>query len=243
MFPEFKSYHRAALYAVFDGHGGNIVSDYLSRHLAQHLTSQPDLEQLLQQSPLKALTNALLACERDVLARHYDAGSTAVLVLILDDMLYHCNVGDSRAILLSRGTLDVRLLSTDHKAEEPSERARLQAAGAFIDSEGYLEGQVLMSRNVGSAHIKLEPANAGKLICEPATGSVSLGPDDVAVILACDGVTDVYDNWRAGSKVRAALAKGRSAEQAALKLVEDASAHPRNYDNVTAIVVQLQERV
>ncbi len=57
--PDFKTYQRAALYGVFDGHGGDIVSEYLSKQFAKHFLAQPGLQQLLQQSPERALINAL----------------------------------------------------------------------------------------------------------------------------------------------------------------------------------------
>jgi len=49
------------------------------------------------------------------------SGSCAVVVLIVGDMLYVSNVGDSRSILSSENGTKVYPLTKDHKPIEPSE--------------------------------------------------------------------------------------------------------------------------
>jgi protein phosphatase 2C family protein 2/3 len=49
------------------------------------------------------------------------SGSCAIVVLVVDDVCYSVNVGDSRAIMSAGGGKYVVSLSLDHKPGEPSE--------------------------------------------------------------------------------------------------------------------------
>ena len=61
--------------------------------------------------------------------------------------------------------------------------------------------------------------------------------DDEFLILACDGVWDVYTHQQAVDLVREELATSGSPEAAARKLVTEAEENG-SVDNITAIVVQ-----
>jgi protein phosphatase PTC2/3 len=53
------------------------------------------------------------------------SGSCAIAVLIVGEMCYVANVGDSRAVLSSNGGKDVSPLSQDHKPSVPDEYIRI----------------------------------------------------------------------------------------------------------------------
>lgn len=60
------------------------------------------------------------------------SGSCAIIVLIVNDMCYIANVGDSRAILSNDKGNKVIPLSLDHKPGLESERKRIMEAGGQI---------------------------------------------------------------------------------------------------------------
>ena len=53
-------------------------------------------------------------------------------MLIVGDMCYVANVGDSRAIMSSEGGEKILLLTRDHKPESPEETERIQTNGGKI---------------------------------------------------------------------------------------------------------------
>jgi protein phosphatase PTC2/3 len=57
------------------------------------------------------------------------SGSCAIVVLIVGEMCYVANVGDSRAVMSSNGGTIVQPLSYDHKPCDPEEYQRIIAAG------------------------------------------------------------------------------------------------------------------
>ena len=110
-----------AYFSVFDGHGGITCADYLSTHLHAHLrdrlTSSPTLRIDVQKSIKQALIDAFQACDEEyhlVEPGHaQNVGSTALISMILGDLLITANLGDSRAVLCRAGrAID---LSVDHK--------------------------------------------------------------------------------------------------------------------------------
>jgi protein phosphatase 2C family protein 2/3 len=82
------------------------------------------------------------------------AGTTALAALIWGSALYIANVGDSRAVLSRRGK--AVQLTRDHKAVEPAERRRIEAAGGFVCTEGRLCGELAVSRALGNHHRNLK---------------------------------------------------------------------------------------
>lgn len=66
------------------------------------------------------------------------SGSTAIIALVLPGLVAVANLGDSRAVLISRPaassepTLTSEPLSFDHKPEVPEERQRVVEAGGIV---------------------------------------------------------------------------------------------------------------
>lgn len=112
-------------------------------------------------------------------------GSTAVTALVMDDVLYVANIGDSRA-LLSRcgenGETSVVSLSKDHSPSQYEERMRIQKAGGTV-REGRVLGVLEVSRSIGDGRFK----RCG-VSCIPDVMRCTLTDNDRYLLLACDGL-------------------------------------------------------
>lgn len=53
-------------------------------------------------------------------------------MIIVDNMCYVANLGDSRALLSENCGENISLISSDHKPNDPEERKRIEAAGGNI---------------------------------------------------------------------------------------------------------------
>jgi serine/threonine protein phosphatase PrpC len=64
--------------------------------------------------------------EEDIVER---SGSCAIIVLIVGDIAYAANVGDSRAFMSTNEGQQIMLLSQDHKPEDEGETKRVEENG------------------------------------------------------------------------------------------------------------------
>lgn len=60
------------------------------------------------------------------------SGSCAIVILIVGEMCYSANVGDSRAILSLNSGANIEALSRDHKPADASEYNRIVSAGGQV---------------------------------------------------------------------------------------------------------------
>ena len=91
---------QCSYFAIYDGHSGSFTSDFLRDNLHKYIMQEPSFPS----NPIKALKEGFANAERAILEiqakKSKDkSGSCAVVLLIVGDMCYIANVGDSRAIL------------------------------------------------------------------------------------------------------------------------------------------------
>lgn len=63
---------------------------------------------------------------------HDKSGSCALVLLIVDDTLYICNLGDSRAVMSQQSGNSVYALTRDHKPSDPQELRRIVDGGGKV---------------------------------------------------------------------------------------------------------------
>ena len=89
-------------FAVFDGHGGQLASTYISSTLHRHLYHSP----LFPSSPIQALHSTFLHVDSLYSSRYpihgLQDGTTACVLVLIGSHLYCSNLGDSRAILVQK---------------------------------------------------------------------------------------------------------------------------------------------
>ena len=152
----------------------------------------------------------------------------------------------------SASELEALDLSVDHKPDDPSEEARILAAGGVVShahpntgparvySAGGRSPGLAMSRVLGDLRAK----SIG-IIAEPEIQLVEVGEKDQFVIVASDGVWDFISSREAVKIVDAAWRKHCSAATAAKMLVHEAKRRWQREegeycDDITAIVASLQ---
>jgi len=177
-----------------------------------------------------------------------NVGCTAICVLVREGDIVAANAGDSRAVLCRAG--QAVALSFDHKPASEVEKARIEAAGGYLeDTPGgaRVNGNLNLSRAIGDLEYKkrsdLPPEQ--QIICStPDVLTETRTPEDEFVILACDGVWDVLTNQEACDFVRERLLKGTDVAQVGVELLDRClSPDPQKTDglgtdNMTAVVVK-----
>ena len=137
------------------------------------------------------------------------------------------------------GPGEVSRLSFDHRASDPSERARVEAAGGHVEFDN-LEGMLAISRGLGDFDFVRHGFS-----CEPhVAGPIDLGGAGASerfLLLASDGVFDVLSDEEACALVAARLADGAPPADACTALLQNASARGSR-DDKAAIVVRLGAR-
>jgi serine/threonine protein phosphatase PrpC len=190
--------------ALFDGHGleGHVVSHYVALQLPRVLSKM-----LGEHSPADALTQTFLNLE-ETLPRDTTegSGSTAIVMLRLQDTLYVANAGDSLAFVASYdgGVVEILYQTKPHKPHFPEERARIEKAGGevmepqslgdssrvLIYQNGGMVMALAMSRSIGDVE-----GSAIGVIAEPTVDAVdlkTLAPSHkkLFAVAASDGLFD-----------------------------------------------------
>jgi len=246
---QFGGRPTSAFFAVYDGHGGRQVVDFVTRGLHEFV-----LRELRKTSSVPdALLQAFSATDEEMVRRNItSSGCTACCCLLQEErgsrVIYTAHLGDSRAVM-ARGGAATRLTSmTDHKATDPLEGMRvIEAGGQIIDR---VNGMLAMTRALGDHMLKMPVLPNDVVSNVPDITSTDLSPQDTFVIIACDGLWDVVADQQAVELVLESMRElepykhqlqleGRSvAEILARMLVEEALAHGST-DNISCVVIFL----
>ena len=174
--------------------------------------------------------------------------------------LFAANVGDSRVILCRGGGQCVELTS-DHKPSRPDEAARVRAAGGFILHKRVM-GELAITRAFGDKSFKMgvkamleeesdengasneeiaKDLTAPLVSAEPEIASMVLSHNDEFLLLACDGLFDVFRSQDAIALARQELIahRGEPAEVARI-LSDQAIRVRRTRDNVSILIIVLR---
>lgn len=218
------------MFGIFDGHGGPNAADYCRSSLYKNLLLHPKFPSDIA----GACNDAYLETDAQYLRQESGAnredGCTAVSAILYQNRLIVANAGDSRAVL-SRGGIAIAM-SIDHKPNLKEERTRIEDAGGMVVWAGTWRvcGVLAVSRAFGDKPLKKY------VIAKPYIQEETLNFDDEFLILASDGIWDVFTNQDAVSLVKDIA----SPEEAAIKLTKEAIARG-SADNVSAVVVRFNK--
>ncbi len=228
--------------SVFDGHGGYQVAEFASQQLPTMLmnsfvNTSDDKMDIFRDAFLDIDRRAVRVVPRGTQAT---VGSTACVALIhrADKnnkyMLWVANSGDSRCVL--RTARDVVQMSTDHKPHARSERARIVSHGGYVANVNGIprvQGNLSLSRALGDWYMR------PYVIPHPGISQRVLSPTDKYVLLATDGLWDVFTSKAVCDFVDNLLYKESvSFRQVPKRLVHAAMARG-SQDNITVVLAML----
>ncbi|XP_078050968.1 putative protein phosphatase 2C T23F11.1 isoform X2 [Augochlora pura] len=195
-----------AFFAVYDGHGGAAIAQHAGKHLHEYITKRSEYKtgnivQAVQEGFLE-LDEAML---NDTVLRDEQAGTTAIALLIKDNVIYSANAGDSRAVASING--HTVPLSRDHKPTLKDERERIEAAGGWVEFNR-VNGQLALSRALGDFMFKRNERKSPQeqiVTAFPEIQQFEVTEDWEFVVLACDGIWDVMTSNEVVNFVRTRL--------------------------------------
>ena len=172
------------------------------------------------------------------------SGCTATIVVITPSLIVCANAGDSRCVLASGS--EAIAMSNDHKPYNELERQRIIAAGGFVCGHGRICGNLAVSRGFGDFEFKRRDdldASQQMVTCEPEITIHVRKLEDGILIIACDGLWDVVDNyealWRASIFPTVGEGNPLVVAQALVDMAIDGEFNNRSksIDNVSVLVV------
>ncbi|KAI5837583.1 serine/threonine protein phosphatase [Morchella snyderi] len=236
---------RLSFFGVYDGHGGEKVAAFSGDNVHKIVVKQSSFE---AGDYGKALQDGFLATDRAILQdpRYGDevSGCTATAALISDTKIYVANAGDSRTVLGVKGR--AKPLSFDHKPQNEAEKARIQAAGGFVDF-GRVNGNLALSRAIGDFEFKKSadlPPEQQIVTAFPDINIHEISDDDEFLVLACDGIWDCQSSQAVIEFVRRGIAAKQELHRICENMMDNCLASSSDTggvgcDNMTIAIVAL----
>ncbi|XP_047341468.1 probable protein phosphatase 2C 58 [Impatiens glandulifera] len=217
------------LFAIFDGHMGHTVANYLQSNLFDNILKEGDF----WTDTKRALKRAYVTTDSYILEHSVSlgrGGSTAVTAILVNGQkLVVANVGDSRAVLSKNGV--AKQLSVDHEPNKEEEKRMIESKGGFVSNipgdVPRVDGQLAVARAFGDKSLKRHMSSEPDVIEETING------DAECLILASDGLWKVMTNQEAIDAIKHI----KDAQQAAKHLTEEAVAR-KSRDDISCIVVK-----
>eukprot|EP00192_Tetraselmis_astigmatica_P006105 CAMPEP_0117655184 /NCGR_PEP_ID=MMETSP0804-20121206/4145_1 /TAXON_ID=1074897 /ORGANISM="Tetraselmis astigmatica, Strain CCMP880" /LENGTH=456 /DNA_ID=CAMNT_0005461521 /DNA_START=390 /DNA_END=1760 /DNA_ORIENTATION=+ len=242
---------RQAFFGVFDGHNGECAAQFAAENLLPTILAHASFPEDMGGALAAGFVKTDMAYEACLESE--GSGSTALSVIVWGRDMTIANLGDCRAVISRRGrALD---LSRDQKPSTDSERKRIIAAGGSVCPEGFLNGVLGVSRAIGNwnvrgqndillkRRIQTDPkdsgslhATCGPLISVPEISTHRLGPDDEFMVLATDGLWDVFSSQRCIEVARMMLQENNDPQLCAEGLIQRAL-DMHTTDNVSAQII------
>ncbi|EDV24253.1 uncharacterized protein TRIADDRAFT_26627, partial [Trichoplax adhaerens] len=188
-----KNADKLGFYGIFDGHAGKRASQYAAENLHKLIV------QMYPKGKVANKDREIKMCLTDAFKKTDDAflqlasaatptwkdGSTASTVLVVDNVLYIANLGDSKAVLCrytDDGKVTALRLTKDQTPTDYEERMRIQKCGGFV-KDGRVMGILEVARSIGDGRFK----HCG-VSCIPDVKRCTLTKNDKFVVIACDGL-------------------------------------------------------
>ncbi|KAI4864296.1 PP2C-domain-containing protein [Hypoxylon rubiginosum] len=234
---------RLSFFGVFDGHGGDKVAQFAGKNIFDILKKQDTFKAGNYEQSLK---DTFLATDRAILSDpQYEeevSGCTACCGLITSEKIFIANAGDSRSVLGVKGR--AKPLSFDHKPQNEGEKARITAAGGFVDF-GRVNGNLALSRAIGDFEFKKSAELAPEqqiVTAYPDVVAHEIGDDDEFLVIACDGIWDCQSSQAVVEFVRRGIAAKQELDKICENMMDNCLASNSETggvgcDNMTMVIV------
>ena len=140
-------------FAIFDGHCGKTCSEYLKNNL-HHLILN---NEFFPSNPIKALEYSFDKVEEEFYLSYdkSESGSCALVCLIIDDICYIANCGNSRLMICNNNGKKYRILTNDHNLKNEKEKKRIENNGSQIYQEKIPLNKYIQNDNKNNNNIFL----------------------------------------------------------------------------------------
>jgi PPM family protein phosphatase len=209
-------------FIVADGMGGHAGGEEASRiaietsqtYLNKNWDTEPDTKNLLAQA-LIASNDAIVA-DQEINAQRADMGTTLVMILFRDDLVWSAHVGDSRLYRLRGDKLDL-ITEDDTWVARAMKLGQLNADEAKVHPLRHVLSHCLGRRDLRQINIQTQSVNSGDRI-----------------LLCSDGLTEEVPHAEIAIHLQAP-----TNELAAQALIDAAKQHGGS-DNITVIIATMQ---
>lgn len=245
---------------------GNEIHELLSQlNENETLSDDNEVTKELDKLIISALEKSFLKTDHEFITKseYSQNGSTATTALILGHRLYCANVGDSRSLLCRN--FKAVAMSEDHKPSREDEHNRIRDAGGFVINNRVM-GELAVSRAFGDAEFKkgiqsiideegVKLSSNGKendekdsknwdqplIIAKPDVEVTTLTQNDQFLLLACDGLFDVFTGQEVVDFVRKNMSDHGDAQKCCENLTDEAINTRNSRDNVSVILIILNK--
>ncbi|CAM9312051.1 unnamed protein product, partial [Ectocarpus fasciculatus] len=234
---EVETMTRISMFGIFDGHSGDMCSEYLRINMIPFILSNREIfgkkiGKLLLESFEKIDD---IVC--DLLRQEVNSsGATSIVALYdgryLNNTFTVASTGDSM-LILSRAGRAVRMHKM-HRLDDIEECARIKKAGGTIVNRR-VNGLLAISRALGDTQFK-SVDGPSLVVATPDVQTEVITPMTEFAIIATDGLWDVMEAQDAVNFVRKRLGKKVDLQQISREIVQ-AALERGSVDNVTAIIV------
>jgi serine/threonine protein phosphatase PrpC len=235
-----------SFFGLFDGHSGNLCAEYIAEHLPSFFTSNPNYPNNIPVAAVEAFRGCDLQFIKDeAVPNNYNDGSTAIVAIIWEEVIYVINSGDSRCILAHGGQCIP--MSIDHSPSNPTEEERIKKNGGHVKNNR-VRGKLGVARGFGAYRYKHKENYGDRLITvEPEVKTFQIDKQTEFLILATDGIWDKISNEEAIQFVRERLgdlatntkfqeAKEKFVYDICIELVKEADTR-KSTDNISCIII------
>jgi hypothetical protein len=133
---KYKEWPNISFFGIYDGHAGDKCSEYLKNNLHHYIFNSS----YFPEEPLKAMEYGFQECEKNFflsIKKSYNtisdySGSCALIIIIINNMCYCANLGDSRAIYSYDSGKKFYQISRDHKPNDNLEKKRIIKGGGSV---------------------------------------------------------------------------------------------------------------
>ena len=197
-----ENWPKISYLAIFDGHGGNSCSNFLRDNLHNYIIKNENFPLNIEKSLISSFEKAENDFINNIGIKENDkSGSCALVTLLIDNILYVANCGDSRAIISLNNGKKIKLLNNIHRPNNFNEKERIINNGGniYISSNilRIFPGRLSVTRAFGDKNAKLTEFGGKKnvLISTPEVCQVNLKEFKVDfLIMGCDGIFEYLTN-------------------------------------------------
>ncbi|OMJ88236.1 hypothetical protein SteCoe_9899 [Stentor coeruleus] len=252
-----------SFFGIYDGHGGSKCADFLRDNLHQLIIRDPRFPFNASEAILEGFRQAekIFTTNSDTSNPKEKSGSCALIIMIVGDICYVANLGDSRAIMSGKSGRKVYTLSKDHKPCDVDEMKRIIDGGGKVYQSSITipsgqslpgpyrasPGRLSVSRTIGDLYAKSPElgGNPEVIIALPEIKAFKILPEYDFIIIGSDGVFDkltnkeiIQSSW---SKNIACVNSNPHMQAAnAVNNVITAAMNKRSLDNLTVVLIAFE---